>query len=51
MYTYINDVACRMPYFDEWLLSYLNKDDTLVLMAKDDRETLLGLVIIEVEKQ
>ena len=40
-----------MPYFDNWLLGYLNKKDTLVLMAKDDAETLLGLVIIEVEKK
>jgi len=44
-------VGYRMPYFDNWLLGYLNKKDTLVLMAKDDAETLLGLVIIEVEKK
>jgi len=44
------EAGYRMPYFDGWVREYLEKDDTLVLLAKDDAaDELLGLVIIAVE--
>ena len=40
-----------MPYFDGWLQGYIEKVDTLVILAKNAEEDLLGMVIIEIEKK
>ena len=40
-----------MPYFDGWLQSYIEKEDTLVIVAKNAEEDLLGMVIVEIEKK
>lgn len=40
-----------MPYFDGWLQGYIEKEDTLVILAKNAEEDLLGMVIIEIEKK
>jgi len=44
------EAGYRMPYFDDWIQGYIDKEDTLVILAKDEQKDLLGLVIIEVEK-
>jgi len=43
------EVGYRMPYFDAWVQTYLDKTDTLVVLAKDEKNSLLGLSIFEVE--
>jgi hypothetical protein len=40
-----------MPYFDGWVQSFIEIKDTVVILAKDEKEELLGMVIIEIEKR
>ena len=40
-----------MPYFDGWVQGFIEKKDTVVILAKDEKEDLLGMVIIEIEKK
>lgn len=44
------EVGYRMPYFDGWVQGFIEKKDTVVILAKDEKEDLLGMVIIEIEK-
>ena len=40
-----------MPYFDGWVQSYLDNEDTLVVLARDEKDQLLGMVIFVIEKR
>ena len=40
-----------MPYFDSWVQGYIDREDTLIILAKNEKDELLGMVIIEVEKR
>ena len=40
-----------MPYFDGWVQGFIEKNDTVVILARDEKEDLLGMVIIEIEKR
>jgi len=44
------EVGYRMPYFDTWVQGYIDREDTLIILAKNEKDELLGMVIIEVEK-
>jgi len=45
------EVGYRMPYFDGWVQSYLDNEDTLVVLARDEKDQLLGMVIFVIEKR
>jgi len=40
------ELGYRIPYFDAWVSDCLQKEDTVLRLARDDRGVLLGLVII-----
>jgi len=44
------EAGYRMPYFDAWVKGFIEKKDTLVILARDEKEELLGMIIIEIEK-